>query len=436
MREGFGFVHPDDAAAEDLRQIEGRGREPEHAPDDAQIAAEPTEEHAVIVPAQSPIDRDHEGQRRDPRPAPDGAHGKSIIQDTETGEEPLSSSLSLVPGAVSRHGRKAGGIKAGFKAGSKAPRGLSSSKRTDPSHPPTARDADALKAIARLRVLSYEQLRARFFPGHESLVGRRMQKLEQAEWVVRYEDRLAEGGHPYFAFPTAKTMRWARRQFLAGGEGQPYATLVRTMVPNIHAGMYTSNKQPVPGFLRHQERTNEVAQALEETPALGVQWLSTWPRPFPHAFANLPLPQPDLVFVSRINGTPQLFFGELDHHGNESLAHFKDHKADRALALRYSGVLPEVTGFAQFQMLVVVSDTTDPIGRVRKLMDVANTAYAASLFAFTLAPWLLNDPSGAIWFGGGLPPEHPSLIPTEHHGLKRLDQLASADPGLLAPSNL
>ena len=126
----------------------------------------------------------------------------------------------------------------------------------------------------------------------------------------------------------------------------------------------------------------------------------------------------------KINGAPQLFFGEMDHHSNESLAHFKDRKADRALALRYSGVLAELTGFAQFQMLVVVSDTNDPIGRIRKLIDVTNAASAESLFAFTLAPWLINDPDGAIWFGDGIFPDGSSLTPSEHHGLKRLDQIA------------
>jgi hypothetical protein len=217
----------------------------------------------------------------------------------------------------------------------------------------------------------------------------------------------------------------ARTNFLTGAEGQPYAQLVTTMMPNTHAGMYTSDKQPIPGFLRHQELTNDLAQALEANAGFGVQWMSTWPRPFPHAFAQLQLPQPDLVFVAGINGASRLFFGELDHHSNESLAHFKDRKADRALALRYSGVLPELTGFAQFQMLVVVSDSKDPIGRVRKLIGVTNAAFAGSFFAFTLAPWLINDPDGAIWFGDGIFPDDSSRTPSEHHGLKRLDQLVS-----------
>lgn len=395
--------------AEELREVE----EPE-----SPMAAE--ENADSVVSEQSPRDDDSEEQRRDSQLVGDRAPAESIVQDTLTGEDPLSSSLFRVPTAESGQGRKAGRIEAGFKAGSKARR---ESRRSDPSEPPTDRDAEALKAIARLRVLSYEQLRARFFPGHETLVGRRMQKLEKAGWVVRYEDRLAEGGHPYYVFPTAKTMRWARAQFQAAAEGQPHAQLVTTMMPNIHADMYTSEKQ-IPGFLRHQELTNELAHALEADTALGVQWMSTWPRPFPHAYAQLQLPQPDLVFVASINGASQLFFGEMDHHSNESLAHFKDRKADRALTLRYSGLLPELTGFAHFQMLVVVSDTNDPISRVRKLIDVTNTASAESLFAFTLAPWLINDPTGSIWFADGLPPEHPSLTSTKHDRLKRLDQLA------------
>lgn len=413
-RAAFGFVYPEDAAAEEQRELE----EPE-----SQIMAEPNA--GSVVPEQPHKDDDRE-ELRDPQPVGEDAPAESIVQDTLTGEKPLSSSLFRVPTAESGQGRKAGRIEAGFKAGSEASRGVSRTRRSDPNEPPTARDAEALKAIARLRVLSYEQLRARVFPGHPTLVGRRMQKLEQAGWVVRYEDRLAEGGHPYYVFPTVKTMRWARRQFQAAAEGHPHAQLVTTMMPNIHGDMYTSDKQPVPGFLRHQELTNEVAHALEANPTLGVQWMSTWPRPFPHAFAQLQLPQPDLVFVASINGAPQLFFGELDHHSNESLAHFKDRKADRALALRYSGLLPELTGFAQFQMLVVVSDTNDPISRAQKLIDVTNTASAESLFAFTLAPWLLNDQGGAIWFADGLTPECPSLTYTDHDGLKRLDQLASA----------
>lgn len=59
--------------------------------------------------------------------------------------------------------------------------------------------------------------------------------------------------------------------------------------------------------------------------------------------------------------------------GRRLVRDFKDRKADRALALRFSGVLAELTAFAKFQVLVVVSDTKDPIGRIHKLMDVTNT---------------------------------------------------------------
>ena len=405
----FGFVYPEAAAAKELRDLE----EPESL-----VAEEPKAD--AVVSEESHKDDDREEPRCDSQPVGDGDPAESIVQDALTVEEPLSSALSRVPTAESGQGRKAGRI----EAGSEASCDVSRTRRSDPNHPPTARDAEALKAIARRRACAWGGLRAAVGHGQPQVVGRRREKPEKAGWVVGYEDRLAEGGHPYYVFPTPKTMRWARAQFQAGAEGQPYAQLVTTMMPNIHADMYTSDKQPIPGFLRHQELTNEVAQALEANAGLGVQWMSTWPRPFPHAFAQLQLPQPDLVFVGSINGASQLFFGEMDHHSNESLAHFKDKKADRALALRYSGVLPELTGFAQFRMLVVVSDTTDPIGRVRKLIGVTKTASAEGLFAFTLAPWLINDPDGAIWFEDGVFPNDSSLKPSEHRGLKRLDQIA------------
>jgi hypothetical protein len=187
-------------------------------------------------------------------------------------------------------------------------------------------------------------------------------------------DRLTDGGHPIYAFPTLKTMRWARKQFLTESAGTAHELLVKTMLPNVASTFYTPEPRTAPAFLRHQELTNDLAAAIEQDPRNGIQWLSTWSRPFPHALHGLALPQPDLVFVANVNGAPQLFFGEFDRNSNESVMHFAERKAKRARALSWSSVLPELTGFRAFRMLIVVADKKDPIGRIRKLMEATTKA--------------------------------------------------------------
>jgi hypothetical protein len=251
-----------------------------------------------------------------------------------------------------------------------------------------------------------------------------MQRLAKRDWLALHMDYLTLGGHPIYAFPTAKAMRWAREQFLKMVAGTSHEKLVQTMLPNAVKSLSIPQPRSAPAYLAHQELSNDAAFALEHDPKLRIPWLSTWPRPFPHTYSTMPLPQPDLVLVAEVKGTPYLFFGELDHNSNESLAHFQNRKAHRARVFDHSNGLHVLTGFATFRMLVIIADAKDPLGRMRKLIAATKRAGASHLIAFTLMPWLLSDPSGLIWFADGMMPTRESLAAGKHRGLKRFEQLA------------
>jgi hypothetical protein len=61
---------------------------------------------------------------------------------------------------------------------------------------------------------------------------------------------------------------------------------------------------------------------------------------------------------------------------------------------------------------------------MQKLIEATRRAGSSHVLAFTLMPWLLRNPSGAIWFADGARPEHQSLAAEEHRGLKKLEELA------------
>ncbi len=59
-----------------------------------------------------------------------------------------------------------------------------------------ARDGEVLRALAQMRLLSYQQVATMFFPGHASAARRRMRKLAGLGCVRIFEERLTFGGHP------------------------------------------------------------------------------------------------------------------------------------------------------------------------------------------------------------------------------------------------
>jgi hypothetical protein len=415
--EQVGFILPPEPSSEALLAVATETGERERA--DLESAHMPSAAQAPALCA-APAPDTAELLHDTLRPIRDREPRETIIQLPSEEADPLSSTVF-----------PAGGVEAGYDSttpfvttGVTTPPRVTRSRHGSLHEPPTARDAEALKALARLRVLSYDQLRRRYYAGHPSIVGRRMQKLAKDGWVVLFMDRLTDGG-PFYVFPTVKTLRWARKEFLRD-EASPHRTLIETMFPNAVSTLYTPEPRTAPTFLRHHELTNDVAETLERSEALGLEWLSTWPRPFPHAYHRLALPQPDLVFVARVNGARQLFFGELDHNSNESIAHFKDRKANRAVSLAYSGFLPELTGYESFLTLVVVADTKDPLGRIGKLVEAAKSAHAADLLAFTVAPWLHKNPTGRIWFSRGRTPKSASLDSSTHE-LSRFEDFVRSD---------
>ncbi|HEX7709187.1 MAG TPA: replication-relaxation family protein [Thermoanaerobaculia bacterium] len=295
----------------------------------------------------------------------------------------------------------------------------------DPGEQPrTDRDRAAVLRIVRLRVLSYDQLWRSVFSGHPSKVGRRMQQLERSGWVSIYKDRTAIGGKPQYAFPTRKAFLWARGELLRTVRGTDAEKVVQGMLPNVRSRLapHVATRGTMP-FLAHQILVNEVALTIEHSPEYNLRWVSTWPRPFPHTFRGLALPQPDLVAITAAGSAPRLIFAELDRSANESLAHFVEHKAQRTLALEASGLLRDLTGFDQTLTLVVVAEATDAISRIEKLMEATSAAGAGSLFAFTVAEWLHEDPAGGIWFSGSVRPSGRQKEKSHHEGLRTFDEL-------------
>lgn len=251
-----------------------------------------------------------------------------------------------------------------------------------------------------MRFLSLAQIARLFFPGHPSAARRRMRALERRGWVRLFEERLTFGGHPKYALPTAKTLRFAYRALQSESAGTASETIVRTMLADQPQTALELAPFSAPAFLPHQRETNDAVIAFRRSFPLGVVWASAFERPFPTRASGSFLPQPDFVLVCAPFGQgPRLVLGELDR-GSEPLQRFARRKADTYRSLSADSAWQRLTGFRDFEVWVVVNDSTAhrPLHRIAALQDTVRSRFASHGFRYTLLDWATRSPDQAIWF--------------------------------------
>jgi hypothetical protein len=289
--------------------------------------------------------------------------------------------------------------------------------RPAPGGPDRPLDRELLLRATTLRVASFRQLHALVLPGqHFSGVGRRAAVLQKLGFATVWEDRLPQGGHPRYVVPTAAGIAWAHAELVARAAAKPHATLVRHMLAGASRTPLQLAPFTAPTWFPHQRATNELVTRFALALPLGVTWASAWHRPLPNAINGLPLPQPDFVLVRQQGAASALVFGEVDR-GHEPLATFARVKSERYAGLAASpDVLARLTGFRSFEVWVVV-DCEQPVERLTTLLATTQRTYGASMLRFTVFPWALDAPAGAIWFDVEHAPTHASLNRLEHANL-------------------
>lgn len=279
-------------------------------------------------------------------------------------------------------------------------------------------DRELLLRATTLRVASFRQLHALVLPGqHFSGVGRRAAVLQKLGFATVWEDRLPQGGHPRYVVPTAGGIAWAHAELVARAARTPHAALVRHMLGGASRSPLQLAPFTAPTWFPHQRATNELVTRFTLAAPLGVTWASAWHRPLPNAIDGLPLPQPDFVLVRQQGTASALVFGEVDR-GHEPLATFARVKSERYAGLAASpAVLEQLTGFRSFEVWVVVDNAQQPVERLTALHAATQRTYGASMLRFTVFPWALDAPTGAIWFDVEHAPAHASLHRLEHANL-------------------
>jgi len=266
--------------------------------------------------------------------------------------------------------------------------------RQEPLLDLTERDQDLITAVARYRILSYQQVGARIFAGRApTIVGRRLRKLRDRGWLEIWEDWVPRGGHPRYVFLTKQALEWAFPRLRQ--EAGTFGPLVELMARSESRRPLRLESRKTPAFLAHQREVATMGLAFE----LGEQapfWFSAWDRPFPNARSGLKLPQPDWVAVFG----DRLVFGEHDR-GQESLSHWMAAKVERYSILAADpALLQELTGFRTFTVAVSVLDVRSrrPIARARRLANSVLERGDPGLFRFALAGRAAADPYGPIWW--------------------------------------
>jgi hypothetical protein len=289
-----------------------------------------------------------------------------------------------------------------------------------PGGPALARDRAALLHVVRFRVVSYRQLNEHLFSGlHFSVVGRRVQALETAGFVQRWEQRQIIGGHPRFVLPTKKGLRWALDELRAEAKGMPHEKLVEYLLraPAKKPLVLAPNTEPP--FLTHQEETNRLVATLEQIPALGIVFASTWHRPFGNTDRDrhTRLPQPDAVIVATHDGTPHLVLLEHDRSQEAAEASWKEAKTRRYADLAKSGAVEKLFGFTSFTVLVTVIDEGG--APLRRIQALQKASIDARMMRFTLAEWVHEHAAtnATIWFTPTTPIIASGRHPTDHANL-------------------
>jgi hypothetical protein len=275
------------------------------------------------------------------------------------------------------------------------------------SGPHLRRDAAALFAIVRLRIVSISQIAPLVFPGASIVVARRrLRRLRERGWLATWDRPSRSGAATRYLYPTKKALRWAYRHALQTAQGTPAATVVRLMLPTSTRRLLTLTPREEPLWLPHQDEVNKLV--ISRALALGDRalWWSTWDCPFPDRLNGLKAPQPDYVVVAMEDGVPRLIFGEHDRN-TEDRRRWMEKIAAYAAAREMCQTL---FGVATFTVDVTVSDpvTRRPIHRVQFLTRLARESAAATYMRFALAGWTHAYPWDAVRFIGGAIPESRS----------------------------
>lgn len=300
--------------------------------------------------------------------------------------------------------------------------GVAASVQRTGAGPPLPRDQRMVLDVVCSRLLSYTQLHQLVFPQkHRTAAGRRIRTLEARGWLRTWEERVAVGGHPRYALPTKKALLWGRRMLLDATAATPLATLAATMLRDPSPVPLELEEGIIPKQLAHQRETNDILLALRTT-GLSIAWASSWHRPFPNEREHLSLPQPDAVVVIG----NRLLFIEHDR-GHETLDAFRAAKAERYAALHaHTDLLATLTGFHTFEVLVTINASA-PLERLRALQGVVRATYGASMFRFTLYPWLLEAPGQPICFDSFARIETENVDRTAHRGLVAIPGVEALD---------
>jgi len=284
------------------------------------------------------------------------------------------------------------------------------------------RDRAVLLALARCRILSFDQLRRAVFLGlSPQRVGQRLHALAAQGWLHIWEDVSRIGGRPRYALPTRRALALGIEALRAESIGQASDRLVSLMLRGRSRRPLVLSPRVTPAFLAHQRECNDLLLSYARIPSMRLLWSTSFDRPFPLHAHGVSLPQPDYVLLLERAGTSALIFGEHDR-GHESLAHFRRTKAERYAAL---AARPELTmqlfGFARFMVWVTVLDARAgaPLRRMQTLARIARDAAASDVLAFTIAGWAVASPEAAIWFCDGAAPESGTVAEARTHPLLR-----------------
>lgn len=260
------------------------------------------------------------------------------------------------------------------------------------------RDRAIVLAVARLRILAYDQVRTLLFPDrHPSVLTRRVHALVAEGWLTRWRPRGTDGGAPSYILPTPRALALALNVLRSDALGTTYAPLVDRMLPTRPRKPLVLRGRTAPAFLTHHREVNQLVVASLRSAVLDVRWASSFERPFGRSADAALLPQPDYVLVLHRAGIPVVVFGEHDR-GQESLAHFRHAKAERYAPY---ALLPELAaatfGVATVEVWLTVTDPVArrPERRLQQLAAVLTSAGAAPISRVALAGRAHADPAGA-----------------------------------------
>src|SRR5258706_4680885 len=127
----------------------------------------------------------------------------------------------------------------------------------------TGRDTDAVTIVMLLRLLSYDQLRRLIFPSQDgSVLRRRGLLLEKEGWLKSWDAPVAHGGRIRYVHPTRKALRWALDCLAARTKEEPWAPLVRLMLPRSGRKPLMVGDGTIPQWVPHQRQGHDPVTSI------------------------------------------------------------------------------------------------------------------------------------------------------------------------------